>query len=44
VGSIDDLQRMLTAEQVGQRLALRILRRLDVEMLEVVPEESRAAD
>jgi S1-C subfamily serine protease len=40
VSDIDDLQRLLTDEQVGKRVPLTILRRGETLVLEVVPEES----
>ena len=40
IGSIDALHRLLTHEQVGQHVALTILRRNDKRTIEIVPEES----
>ncbi|MFO0984024.1 MAG: trypsin-like peptidase domain-containing protein [Planctomycetota bacterium] len=42
VRGIDDLHRVLTDELVGARTPLRLLRRTEELVLEVVPEESRA--
>jgi S1-C subfamily serine protease len=41
VASIDDLHRMMTEECVGQRIAMKVLRRNEIETLTVVPEEQR---
>jgi S1-C subfamily serine protease len=41
ITGIDDLHRLLTAEQVGVRAPLTILRRSEKMVLEIVPEESR---
>ena len=38
VGGIDDLQRLLTAERVGQRTEVTLLRGTEKVTLEVVPE------
>lgn len=42
IASIDDLHRVLTPEQVGERSPLTIIRRTEKLVLEIVPEESKA--
>jgi S1-C subfamily serine protease len=44
VANIDDLHRLLTDQQVGQKLPLVVLRRAEKLTLEVVPAESRPVD
>src|SRR5581483_11526747 len=44
VANIDDLHRLLTDQQVGQRMPLVVLRRAEKLTLEVVPAESRPVD
>lgn len=44
ISSIDDLHRLLSDELVGVRVLMKVLRRLDVERLEIVPAESRAGE
>jgi len=43
IGNIDELQRLLTEETVGQRMEMRVLRELEIQTLWVAPEESKAA-
>jgi S1-C subfamily serine protease len=38
VETVDDLQRLLTAERIGQRVLLRVIRRLEVIPLGIIPE------
>ena len=40
VESVDDLQKLLTEERVGQRTILKVIRRLEVIPLGIIPEES----
>jgi S1-C subfamily serine protease len=40
IASIDDLHRLSTEEQVGVRLPLTVIRRLEKVVLEIIPEES----
>jgi S1-C subfamily serine protease len=40
IAGLDDLHRLLTEEQVGQRANLEVLRRDSIVTLEIVPEES----
>jgi len=44
IASIDDLHKLLTHEQVGERSLLTILRRTEKLVLEIVPEESPVRD
>jgi S1-C subfamily serine protease len=43
VASIDDLQRLMTEEQVGSQSTLTLIRRTEQLKLTIVPEESRSA-
>jgi S1-C subfamily serine protease len=43
VASIDDLQRLMTEEQVGSQSTLTLIRRTEQLKLAIVPEESRSA-
>ena len=43
IASIDDLQRLMTDEQVGVRLGLTLLRRGEKVERPIVPEESQRA-
>ena len=42
IAGIDDLHRLLTAEEIGSRAALTVLRRSEKLVLTVIPEESKA--
>jgi len=44
VAGIDDLHRLLTDEQVGLSVSLTVLRRGEKMVVEIVPQESKAAD
>ena len=43
VASIDDLQRLMTEEQVGSQSTLTLIRRTEQLKLTILPEESRSA-
>ncbi len=42
VAGIDDLHRLLTEKEVGQKLSVKLIRRSEQVSLEIVPEESRS--